>query len=155
MNSASSLFGAMPMLSLTIPGEIISGNEKTRAAAIPKKDRKTGQHVLNEKGEKTYRAIVYSTKASREFEERVRSIATYEVLKTGWIMPEWCWVEIIAYNSGMDRENISKTVCDALQGIVFANDGRILDGPITKRWDRKGMRVEVNVRAVDPRAYGR
>jgi Holliday junction resolvase RusA-like endonuclease len=141
------LFGDHPRLKIVIRGTSVSGNAKTRHAAIPT------DHILKN-GERKWRSITYSTKEAKAFTERVQSIARYECLKVRWVMPEYCWVGITIYNIAQDRDNVSKTVCDALQGFAFANDGRILDGPITKRKDAGGPRVEVVIHAVDPRLFG-
>jgi Holliday junction resolvase RusA-like endonuclease len=141
-------------LSIIIPGVPTSGNAKTRFAAIPRRDRATGEYLRNEAGEKIYRAAGFSTKASKEFEDRVRSIAQYECLRQRWPLTEYCKVDILIFNIRQDRGNVAKTVEDALEGIVYPNDGRTLDGRLAKFKDDKGPRVELMIVALDPRRYG-
>lgn len=143
---SETLFGEAPSISIVIPGTVVSGNRKTRSFAK--------QVGTDAQGRPKFSARTYTTREAKEFAERVRSIALYEVAKSGWVMPEWMYVSIKAYNYGIDRTNIAKTVEDALQGIIYKNDGHILDGPVGKRKDDRGQRVEVVVRAVDPKDYG-
>jgi Endodeoxyribonuclease RusA len=158
----------LPQLRLMIPGVPVSGNAKTRYVAIPRKDKTTGQHVLDSKGNKVYRAASFSTEEANEFEARVRSIAQYACLRQRWPLAEYCKVDILIFNVRQDRGNVAKTVEDALQGIVYVNDGRTLDGRLAKFKDRAGFahpdsiypneagkpRVEITVTLLDPRQYG-
>lgn len=157
----------LPQLRLMIPGVPISGNAKTRFAAIPVTDGEK-KPVLDSKGNRKYRAASFSTPESKEFEARVRSIAQYACLRQRWPLAEYCKVDILIFNIRQDRGNVAKTVEDALQGIVYVNDGRTLDGRLAKFKDVAGQphfqsmhpseagkpRVEINVTLLDPRAYG-
>jgi Holliday junction resolvase RusA-like endonuclease len=47
-----------------------------------------------------------------------------------------------------DCDNILKTVHDALQGWVYSDDGRIVEGSYRKEQDKKNPRIEVEITAV-------
>jgi Holliday junction resolvase RusA-like endonuclease len=70
-------------------------------------------------------------------------------------MPPWVAVDLTVWNSRLDRDNAAKPAMDAMQGIVFAFDSRVIDGAIAKRWDGGGERIEVTAREVNPLDYGR
>lgn len=46
-----------------------------------------------------------------------------------------------------DRDNLEKGVCDALNKIVWKDDGQVCDGRTSKFWSRSG-RLEIEIREV-------
>jgi Holliday junction resolvase RusA-like endonuclease len=97
---------------------------------------------------------VYVVKRAREFAHRVQSIAKAAAVLASWRMPDYVAVDLEIYNVNMDRDNVCKALMDPLQGIVFADDRRILDGEISRYKDGAGPRIIVAVREVDGKFYG-
>lgn len=87
------------------------------------------------------------------YDEKIKLLATVAARQIGWIPPEYVRVDLVIWNTNMDRENVMKPLHDPLQGIAFVNDKRILDGNTKRCWDDHGPRVEVSVEAVDRKDY--
>jgi Holliday junction resolvase RusA-like endonuclease len=121
------------MLVLSIPGVPVSGNHR---------------HGLTPQGE------IYLTQRARDYCRRVQSVAVAAVAAIGWVMPDYCKVDLELYNVRLDRDNAAKTIHDALQGIVYANDSRILDGTISRYRDAGPARVLVTIAPVNGGYYG-
>lgn len=144
-----------PTLHLVIRGAPISGNAKTRSRAMAMKDPYTKAALLDKYGKPRYRAMTFTTPEARAWEENVVGQILYAVVTAEWEAPKWCSVDFIIWNVAQDRTNVLKTIEDCLQmGNALQNDRWIIDGRTTKRKDDNGPRVEVYVRAVDPRWYG-
>lgn len=122
------------LVKFTVPGPLSSGNLSVRHT-------RNGGH--------------YRSQEARYFHERVASIAKAAAVLAGYTMPTWVAMDVTVYNSRLDRDNANKVAADALQGILFPYDSRVIDGTITKRWDDGGERLEIAVRPVDPHYYGR
>jgi Holliday junction resolvase RusA-like endonuclease len=142
---STSLLGVQEV-SFTIPGRPISGNRKTRWVSVP---------VTGKDGKTSHSPRAYSTKEARAFEEHVKALAVRACWKAQWKTPPYVSVDLVIWNIAQDRDNVSKVTCDALEGVCYAHDSRILDGRITKMTDSNGPRVDVLVREVNPRDYGR
>lgn len=122
------------MLRLNIPGIPVSGNVK---------------HGMTADGK------LYNTNRAREYSRRIQSIAKAEVAVTGWVMPDYVRVDLELVNINMDRDNVAKTVNDALQGIVYVDDRRILDGAIQRKKNpASASAVTVSVASVCGADYG-
>jgi Holliday junction resolvase RusA-like endonuclease len=121
------------VLEIIIPGKPISGNH----AKVPTEN---GRQVRS--------------KDSREYDARIASIAKAAVVAAGWVMPDYVNVDVILYNTRLDRENALKELHDPLERIVFAHDSRILDGRTKKIKDNGGPRVMLHISAVDGGDYG-
>jgi Holliday junction resolvase RusA-like endonuclease len=96
----------------------------------------------------------YKTKEAKVFQERARSIALAAAWRAGWrTVPPWVRVDMVLWNSRLDRDNL-KPLLDALQGVCYPYDSRILDGWVEKRRDGRGERVSICVTEIDPTEYG-
>jgi Holliday junction resolvase RusA-like endonuclease len=121
------------MLTLSIPGVPVSGNHR---------------HGLTAQGE------IYLTQRAREYSRRIQSTAQAAVVAARWSMPDYVRVDLELFNIRLDRDNAAKTIHDALQGIVFANDSRILDGTISRYKDDGPARVVITIAPVNGNFYG-
>ena len=147
-------FTVLP-LKITIRGELVSGNHKWKSVAQPATN-KAGEPLLNEKGERVWCVRVYITAEGREYDKRVKSLITGAIFQAHWKKPaEWVRMDVTLWNSRIDRDNVNKPIADALEGLAFPNDARVIDGRIVKRWDNGEERVDVEISVVNPRDYGR
>lgn len=71
-----------------------------------------------------------------------------------WEMPDYCLMDIVSYNVQADGDNLRKPLQDALQGIVFPTDARILDDSRKRCKDKGPSRILVAVQAVHGKPYG-
>jgi Holliday junction resolvase RusA-like endonuclease len=139
------LFDADRVLRFTVPGPLLSGNAKTRHAAVKQ---------IDADGNEKFVARAYSTKESRVFAEKVKSIAMRAAWKMQWRPVAWACVDLFIFNSRMDRGNVDKPLADALQGVAYSNDARVIDGRLVKLKDGKGERCVIEVRELAPQDYG-
>jgi Holliday junction resolvase RusA-like endonuclease len=139
-----------PKLVIIVPGKAVSGNHKTGQKAIARlvTDPNTGQTRSK------WGVINFTKKEALEYTKRIQSLARYAALQCRWVRPEYVRVDISLVCLSLDRDNGVKLAMDALQGIAYKNDSRVLDGGIQKRKDNKGARIEIVVRPVDPKNYG-
>jgi Holliday junction resolvase RusA-like endonuclease len=119
-------------LTFTIPGAPISGN----------RSRSQG------------RGRWFTPPAAKEYEARAKSVATAAALLARWKVPQYVRMDVTLYNTRLDRDNACKALNDALQGICYVFDSRILDGFTAKRRDKNGPRVVIEIAALDPAPYG-
>ena len=85
------------------------------------------------------------TKDAREDAKRVRLIAT--TAAAGWAIPEAATVAIIAWNSRIDADNVSKCLLDAIKGVAWRDDADVMDISVSRRWDDGGERYEIIITA--------
>jgi len=122
------------VLTFDVPGIPVSGNHR---------------HGLTPEGE------IYLTRRARDYSRRIQSIAKAACIEADWKPPDYVRVDLELVNINMDRDNVSKTVNDALQGIVYVDDRRILDGSISRYKDAGTPAcVTVIVAPVNGVAYG-
>lgn len=136
-----------------MPAPLVSGNHATkyRVLFLTKK----GRCPTCARGF-TARVSSYRTTQAAYFRERIRSIALAAVWAAGWKTTcPWARMDLTLWNSRIDRDNMNKTVGDALQGICFPFDSRVLDGNLRKDWDSGKERVEVVVTEINPADHGR
>ena len=123
----------MRTLEITIEGKAISGNHRT---------------AQNDDGE------YFTIPDARHYAERLRRLAKAAAVLAGWKIPDYVHVDVVVYNIRMDRDNVGKTIYDPLQGIVYHNDSRILDGGIARKKDRSGPRITFSIKEIDGADYG-
>lgn len=143
-DAARTLFGEEPVLRIVITPPIVSGNEKHGRKVVTK--------IVN--GKPRNIPVTYTTHAGKAFDARVKELAAPCIWRAQWKIPEYVRMDVTLCNINMDRDNVNKTVADALQGVAFHFDSRILDGQLKKIKDKNGPRVEVVIRPVDGRDYG-
>lgn len=119
-------------LQFTIPGRPVTGNHARRLG----------------------RGRIRLTEEARDFRERVKQHVFVAVRMADWLMPPYVRMDVTLWNIRQDRDNALKELQDALQGLAYPNDSRILDGWTAKRKDRGEQRIEVCIEPVDPRLYG-
>jgi Holliday junction resolvase RusA-like endonuclease len=117
--------------------------------------RTLGGHVYTDEG---------TRKAMELISDHVR------VQYRGEPLDEPLWIEIKAYRSRPkgkagelfpatkpDYDNIAKLIGDALEGILWVNDSRIVDGRISKLFVREGERprIELKVKRCSKDRVGR
>jgi hypothetical protein len=130
------------MLQLVIPGIPVSGNHEKTPIIVGKTARGTPRFVN------------VPTSEANAFEQRVRTIAFAGVALARWKIPDYCRVDVWLCNLRIDRDNGCKPLFDALEGIVYAHDSRILDGRTVRMKDKEGPRIILQVRPVDGADYG-
>lgn len=92
----------------------------------------------------------YTPKRTRDYEKLVRDLAAL-----AWRGPPLTGpiaITFLFYRANARRadwDNISKSVSDSLQGVVYIDDNQICDAVIRKRIDRKNPRVEITVEAIN------
>lgn len=127
--------------------------------------------LLKKDAERSYNnPIVHTPKETRQFEDSVALVAQSAMRRAGASKPLECAVrfELVTYRripksaskkdraamvgqevkAGMtpDYDNVAKSISDAMNKIVFADDRQIVDAMVSKRWDDgKGERFEVVV----------
>lgn len=75
--------------------------------------------------------------------------------EAGWTFPRYCVSYVTLYNSQCDRDNGVKVLNDSLQGVLYANDKDILDGPIRRVKDFGGKRITVTIIELTEAQIGR
>jgi len=88
-------------------------------------------------------------KAQRAYQALVRHVATLH-RPAGWPMEARYRLHVVAFRArdAGDWDNYAKNVSDALQGALYFDDRRIVDGRCTLEIDRERPRVEVTVEAL-------
>ena len=94
----------------TLPGRLTSANGVTRNVAM----------IVNGKA----RSRSLKSKEAREDTARIQSIALAAKLVSGWRVPDRARITILAYNSRIDADNISKVLTDAIKGGLLIVDDR-------------------------------
>jgi hypothetical protein len=116
-------------LAFTIPGPFVSGN-----------------HAKTRDGRRT--------SASREFDERVASIARGAAAAQGWKMPGYVRALYVLVGLGIDFDNAIKEINDPLQGIVYPHDSRISDiRVVIIRGYKAEAEARLSFRPTDKRRY--
>lgn len=97
-------------IEFTILGSVCSANRVTRGLAF----------VRNGK------AVMRATKSkeARDDTDRIKGIAFAAKVQQGWFVPERACVEIEAYGSRLDADNVAKTICDSIKGNLLIVDDR-------------------------------
>ena len=112
-------------LRFEVPGEIPSNNRVTRNVA--------GRSVKSAE--------------AREYQARVASIAKAAVLAQGWKLPAKgakLSVDLYAFGTRLDVDNIAKCLLDGMAGVVYDNDRAIIGLFVAKFSDNK-PRIEIEV----------
>jgi Holliday junction resolvase RusA-like endonuclease len=121
------------VLAFIIEGTPPSGNRASRVSV-------TGAH--------------YTPAATREYRERIASVAFAEIRRQKFERADWYALEITAYNVRPDTDNIASEPLDGLQGVVYDHDSQVLDLHVLKRKDKAGTRLAIRVTHVDGAATG-
>lgn len=100
------------------------------------------------------RASIVKTSAAKKQADAVSKEAALAVLEQNWAMPDYVRVDMTAVNIDADRDNATKIVFDALEGLAFTNDRRIKTGDITLMRDKGPSRIIVAIQAIDGKAFG-
>jgi Holliday junction resolvase RusA-like endonuclease len=95
------------------------------------------------------------TKRAREDARRVKEIASFAAVSQGWEIPGATSVEIIAWCSRLDADNVAKGLLDSLKEIAWRDDADVMEVKTSRRWDDDGERYEVIVRPADDLRPGR
>lgn len=126
----------MTLLAFTVPGDPIP---KARARVV--------------------RGHAFTPKRTEAYELRVRKAASdaiKHIAKAGiaWPTDARYEVSIVAHRRtahAFDVDNLAKSVCDGVQGVVFANDSQVDHLTIARAAvDRSSPRLVVTVRAMTP-----
>jgi Holliday junction resolvase RusA-like endonuclease len=125
----------VPILNLRIDGNGVSGNHYKHP-----RTNCQGQYV---------------TREALAFVKRVQAVALEAAAAIDWELPEYCRVDVSVCNIRYDRDNAVKVLYDALQGVAYPRDSRILDGAIRLVSDDAGPRYEVTVTPVHASQYGK
>jgi Holliday junction resolvase RusA-like endonuclease len=113
---------------------------------------KLGRPRRNRKG--TLISSTYTTEAAKNQAEYFAGVAVATVLLERWEIPDYARMDMLAINIDCDRDGISKTLADAMEGIVYSNDRRIKAGDITLMRAKGPARVIVAIQAVHGQAFG-
>lgn len=112
-------------LVIFVPGRIVSNNRVTR-------------HVEGK--------ALKSTEARRD-QARIAARARDAALLVRWEpLVGACELQIVAWNTRKDVGNIEKVIADALSGIAYDDDRRLVRLVVEKRRDKQGERYDVAVR---------
>lgn len=84
----------------------------------------------------------YVSAEAKEYKQTVREMAGLDCVLIGDVSIAVTWFR--SRRSG-DLDNRIKVFCDALQGVVFANDSQIVEIHAIRREDRDRPRIEVEV----------
>lgn len=89
----------------------------------------------------------------RDYQDRVRWMAlrAREEQREPWPLDARYRVRVDCYRDARayDWDNAGKTVSDACEGVLWANDANIIDGRVTKHVDRANPRTVVCVEVVE------
>jgi Holliday junction resolvase RusA-like endonuclease len=99
----------------------------------------------------------YVTEEGRAYERLVYDRVYDHAMATGWKIPFYVWLDVELWNQGFDRDNGVKVLNDAMQGVIYSNDARVLDGAIRRKKDDLGPRVVVYAREItrdEAKSYG-
>lgn len=117
--------GMIDALVISIPGRIVSNNRVTR-------------HVEGK--------ALKSTEARRD-QARIAEQARQAAFLSQWEpLITACELQIIAWNTRKDVGNVEKVIADALSGIAYDDDRRLVRLVVEKRRDKLGERYDVAVR---------
>lgn len=106
-----------------------------------KRREPTGARVLSKEGLHNKQLIQKYTK-----QQMKKQVWDYEFTKTNYV-----YLDTVIYfpRKGRDDNNVYKILCDALEGIVYDNDSRVLIRTQRILYDNENPRVEVSVKPVD------
>jgi Holliday junction resolvase RusA-like endonuclease len=122
-------------LSFTIRGTITSNNRTSRRSSKVSRPY-TPQAVKNER-------------------DLISFVIVAAMRSTKWQRVKWFKTRIRICNSRKDLDNSLKAVLDAMNTLCIEDDRYHLETHTSMWWDREGPRLEVEVEAADPVAYGR
>lgn len=88
-------------------------------------------------------AQTYVSAEAKAYKQTVREMAQLDRVLIGEVFIKVTWFR--SRRSG-DLDNRIKVFCDALQGVVFANDSQIVEIHAIRREDPKRPRIEVEIR---------
>lgn len=123
------------------------------------------------------RVHAFTPKATRDYEELVAVMATLARAKHAWATPSsapvlvkiearfpalrgWSKAQKVQAEAGLlhpkkpDIDNIAKTILDASNGLVFADDSQVQRLDVRKRYARAGEECGVLVRVVELESAG-
>jgi Holliday junction resolvase RusA-like endonuclease len=86
---------------------------------------------------------------ARDFCARIYSHAMYAANAAGWERPAACRVEIVAWNTRLDVDNVPKCILDGMAGMAYENDKCVLELEVRKERDRGEQRTAIRVVALD------
>lgn len=116
-------------LTLVIPGPFVSGN-----------------HAKTRDGRRTT--------ASREFDEKVATLARMAAEEQDWKVPPYVRGLVVLIGLRMDWDNACKEIMDPLQGIVFPYDSRLVDVRVVSiRARKRPQEARLYFRPADGRRY--
>jgi hypothetical protein len=136
-------------IEFTIPGKVVSANHVTKHMAFIK-------NGVDATGQPKAKAMArsYKPKEAEDDTARIKSIAFAAKIQSGWRVPAMARITILAYNSGLDVDNIPKSILDAIKrGLLIVDDRKKhLESCFTKHAgdDHLGERYVVRVEAVHP-----
>src|ERR1700733_773903 len=121
INVEAASYGPVLTITFLFPPErpFISGNQKNRLSAP--RYNKRGKLI----------STTRTTRAARDQADYIKGVAVATVLLDRWEIPDYVRMDMLAINVDADRDNISKTCADAMEGIIYPNDRRIKTGDIT------------------------
>lgn len=93
----------------------------------------------------------YTPERSRKYEQNVATVAAFR-RPAGWPFDARYRVKLTAWcptKRRVDVDNVAKSVLDALNGIAFDDDSRVVDLHVTRELDRERPRVRVEIEVVE------
>jgi hypothetical protein len=111
----------------------------------------SGNHLH---GHNRHTGMRFLTREARAQKERLAREAFLAARKAKWIMPDYCYVEIVGMNIDADGDNLSKPLCDIMERSLYQTDRRIKDRRIISMKDKGPARVIVAIQAVNGKAFG-
>lgn len=94
------------------------------------------------------RSFTYTPKRTREYERAVHYTARGAVHYGGWRLgetrPVALTLRVYGARANADMDNVSKALCDGMEGVVFANDKQVVS-LVVQRLTGGEPRVEVEV----------
>ena len=100
--------------------------------------------------------VAYKTQEANQFEKEAQSIISSAIKKQCWDLPSkdtWVKVEAIWYvrNTISDFSNLWKQTLDCMNGLVYADDRKVIESTVNGFVDTKNPRVELNIYTLQKR----
>lgn len=133
---------AVSSLTFTVPGEPVA-KERPRTRVVTPRTR-VGKAF----------AHVYTPGKTKAYEARVALVAQAEASRVRWpfTAAERFTVTIRVFRTYLDKggdwDNYAKAICDALNGIAWADDRHVRGAGVVVKQDKEHPRVEVTVRRI-------
>ena len=105
----------------------------------------SGNHYKQPMASKVHGGRQYVTSKAATFKSAVYGIAFQACEEARFELPEYVRVDVSVCNMRYDRDNAVKVLYDAMQGVCYRHDSRILDGAIRIVRDRLEPRYIVTV----------